>query len=639
MGVEPTKLTAETFGWVRIASTATLSPCTTLKTPSGRPASLSSSARRSDVDGSRSEGLRMKVLPQAIATGNIHIGTIAGKLKGVIPAQTPSGWRIEYRSMPAEILSENSPFMRCGMPQANSTTSRPRWIEPLASESTLPCSDAMRSASSSMWRSISSLKRNITRARVSGEVSDQPAKASFATAIARSTSALEARGTLAASAPVVGLNTSPKRPPFSPRTCLPPMKWVSSWAFVRTASRVFMESLVEARPRKRSQGTMIVSFTLCHNLSVDGGRRCEGVGTAACCSIALRGFPVLCGLHQRFEGAAALEQRALERRLERLLYAGLVERHPVLAHRLHQPPDFARGVRRGMHDHQPVHGKGVVGHVAGFALRVAHPQRQRPVGEVELRQIRVVLPEQAVEQRGSRLDVDGHGRPHPVAVEFGAQGLRCDDRAAFAALGELPDDDPGRLGIDPQQNAVRRLVDAPFRLVVPERIGKLTRRQAVAECRLQPDQVHPLALHVFDAVLAAEHEEREIQSGEHVGRELREVRVLERRRRILMPAAPQQPRRQAAPQRRIAEEAVPAAVEGRLVCGRSRRTHALQLERHLGSHALDLLAKVRQIVLSRRGAARKERGREQERAARREEPGDRHRASAWASGNWRAGGR
>jgi len=67
-----------------------------------------------------------------------------------------------------------------------------------------------------MWRSISSLKRNITRARASGEVSDQPVKASFAMAMARSTSAFEARGTLAESAPVVGLKTSPKRP-VSPR--------------------------------------------------------------------------------------------------------------------------------------------------------------------------------------------------------------------------------------------------------------------------------------------------------------------------------------------------------------------------------------------------------------------------------------
>ena len=41
--------------------------------------------------GSRSEGLSIKVFPQTMANGNIHIGTIAGKLKGVIPATTPSG--------------------------------------------------------------------------------------------------------------------------------------------------------------------------------------------------------------------------------------------------------------------------------------------------------------------------------------------------------------------------------------------------------------------------------------------------------------------------------------------------------------------------------------------------------------------
>ena len=45
------------------------------------------------AEGSRSLGLRTKVLPVAIAMGCIHIGTMIGKLKGVIPAQTPSGWR------------------------------------------------------------------------------------------------------------------------------------------------------------------------------------------------------------------------------------------------------------------------------------------------------------------------------------------------------------------------------------------------------------------------------------------------------------------------------------------------------------------------------------------------------------------
>jgi len=82
-------------GCSRIASTATLSPWTTLKTPSGTPASLSSSAVYIDAEGSFSEGFSTKVFPQARAGAHIHIGTIAGKLNGVIPAHTPSGWRIE----------------------------------------------------------------------------------------------------------------------------------------------------------------------------------------------------------------------------------------------------------------------------------------------------------------------------------------------------------------------------------------------------------------------------------------------------------------------------------------------------------------------------------------------------------------
>ena len=37
----------------------------------------------------------MKALPQAIAGADFHSGIIAGKLNGVMPATTPSGWRIE----------------------------------------------------------------------------------------------------------------------------------------------------------------------------------------------------------------------------------------------------------------------------------------------------------------------------------------------------------------------------------------------------------------------------------------------------------------------------------------------------------------------------------------------------------------
>ena len=96
IGVEPDEAeSAETSGCSSSASTATLSPWTTLKTPSGKPASFSSSAVKIDAEGSFSDGFSTNVLPQAIAGAHIHIGTIAGKLNGVIPATTPTGWRIE----------------------------------------------------------------------------------------------------------------------------------------------------------------------------------------------------------------------------------------------------------------------------------------------------------------------------------------------------------------------------------------------------------------------------------------------------------------------------------------------------------------------------------------------------------------
>ena len=50
---------------------------------------------KTDADGSFSDGFSTNVLPQASAGAHIHIGTIAGKLNGVMPATTPSGWRIE----------------------------------------------------------------------------------------------------------------------------------------------------------------------------------------------------------------------------------------------------------------------------------------------------------------------------------------------------------------------------------------------------------------------------------------------------------------------------------------------------------------------------------------------------------------
>ena len=91
IGVEPTKEIDLIPGWTKSASTATLSPWTTLNTPSGKPASFKSWAINIIALGSFSEGLIITVFPQASAIGKNHIGTIAGKLNGEIIATGPSG--------------------------------------------------------------------------------------------------------------------------------------------------------------------------------------------------------------------------------------------------------------------------------------------------------------------------------------------------------------------------------------------------------------------------------------------------------------------------------------------------------------------------------------------------------------------
>jgi hypothetical protein len=95
MGVEPTNEIALTVVLSRSASTASLSPWTTFMTPSGRPASRHSAATALTADGSFSDGLMTTALPQAMAMGTNHIGTMAGKLNGEITPTTPSGCRIE----------------------------------------------------------------------------------------------------------------------------------------------------------------------------------------------------------------------------------------------------------------------------------------------------------------------------------------------------------------------------------------------------------------------------------------------------------------------------------------------------------------------------------------------------------------
>jgi hypothetical protein len=89
--VDPTKLTAAIPEWSHSASTVSRPPCTTWKTPSGNPASRSSSAIRPAESGTSSDGFKIMQLPSAIALGIDQFGTIFGKLNGVIDATTPTG--------------------------------------------------------------------------------------------------------------------------------------------------------------------------------------------------------------------------------------------------------------------------------------------------------------------------------------------------------------------------------------------------------------------------------------------------------------------------------------------------------------------------------------------------------------------
>jgi hypothetical protein len=77
-------------------------------------------------------------------------------------------------------------------------------------------------------------------------------------------------------------------------------------------------------------------------------------------------------------------------------------------------------------------------------------------------------------------------------------------------------------------------------------------------------------------VLAAEHEQRKIEAGDHIRRELREIGIFERRAGVLVTAAPQKPRREVTPERRVAEKVTSASVESGLVRGRGRRAETLQ---------------------------------------------------------------
>ena len=124
--------------------------------------------------------------------------------------------------MPVPTLSLKSPFIKCGMPQLNSTTSMPRVTSPRASEIVLPCSREIALAKSLACKSKSALNLNIMRARLRAGVALQAGKAVWAASIALSVSSTVALLKYALTLPVAGLKTSLSRA-LVPATCLPLM--------------------------------------------------------------------------------------------------------------------------------------------------------------------------------------------------------------------------------------------------------------------------------------------------------------------------------------------------------------------------------------------------------------------------------
>ena len=117
-------------GESRIASTTSRPPLTRFATPAGSSSSARISKTIDCVIGVCSEGLRMNVLPAAIANGRNHIGTIAGKLNGVIAAHTPTGWRIVSQSTLVATDLERAPLHRLRHravpPRPSRSRARPR---------------------------------------------------------------------------------------------------------------------------------------------------------------------------------------------------------------------------------------------------------------------------------------------------------------------------------------------------------------------------------------------------------------------------------------------------------------------------------------------------------------------------------
>ncbi len=144
-------------------------------------------------------------MPQPIANGRNQNGTIAGKLKGAIAAQTPTGWRTVSASTPRETSSMIRPCIVVGIAQAASTISIIRATSARASAIVLPISVVTERARSSRRSSRPLRRANRRRPRSITLTPRQAGSAARAASTAASRSAAVDRGTSASTEPSAGL--------------------------------------------------------------------------------------------------------------------------------------------------------------------------------------------------------------------------------------------------------------------------------------------------------------------------------------------------------------------------------------------------------------------------------------------------
>ncbi len=183
-------------------------PTTTCSTPSGRPASASSSASRSAVSGVLEAGLRTTALPPASAGATLCETRLSGKLNGEMAAITPRGSRIvqpkRFSPLGSASISMISPAVRLASSLAQRNVLAPRLASTRASLSGLPPSAAMMCAICSAFSSMRWEARSRIAARFQAGVQRYACAAARARSRTTSMSSSVAVGIRASSAPSHG---------------------------------------------------------------------------------------------------------------------------------------------------------------------------------------------------------------------------------------------------------------------------------------------------------------------------------------------------------------------------------------------------------------------------------------------------